>query len=112
MVGVSVVGATINILFGIILTPRMGVWGVCIASVLCYFSQTIYKFVDVRKFCKIEYNWKTVIPSIVVLTIQVVIMSLEIEGKLVVAFALTVLLILINVKALLSAATQLLARKG
>lgn len=112
MVGVSVVGAAINILFGIGLTPRIGVWGVCIASVLCYFSQTIYKFIDVRKFCIIKYNWKTVIPSITILTIQVVIMSLDIQNKLFVAIGLTVILILINVRALLSATKQLLSRKG
>lgn len=98
MVGVSIVGAAINIVVGIALTPHLGVWGVCIASVLCYFSQTIYKFIDVRKFCKIVYKWKIVIPNIFLLTIEVVMMSLEITHKILYSIGIIILLITINMK--------------
>lgn len=98
MVGVSIVGAAINIVVGIALTPHLGVWGVCIASVLCYFSQTIYKFIDVRKFCKIVYKWKIVIPNIILLTIEVVMMSLEITHKILYSIGIIILLITINMK--------------
>lgn len=98
MVGVSIVGAAINITVGMVLTPQLGVWGVCIASVLCYFSQTIYKFIDICKFCKIDYKWKIVIPNIILLTIQVVIMSLKISNKMMCSIGIAILLIIINMK--------------
>lgn len=111
MIGVSIVGALINFIIGIILTPQLGVFGVCIASVLCYFSQTIYKFIDIRKFCSITYSWKLVIPNIAILTIQVVIMSIEFHSNLFIAVGLTLFLFTINMKTL-SLGTNLLLKKS
>lgn len=107
MVGISIVGAGINILFGVLLTPKLSVWGVCIASVLCYFSQMIYKFIDIRKFCKIIYDWKTIISNIIILTIQVLVMSIEIPHNLLIAIGLTVVLFLGNIKVLIFAVKQI-----
>ena len=110
VVVVSVIGAAINIIVGIILTPQMGVWGICIASVLCYLCQTIYKFVDVKKFCNIKYNWKTVIPNIVALFIQVAVMSVDFPQKLIVSLALSISVVAINSQILLSATKNLIRR--
>lgn len=110
MVGVSIAGAGVNILFGFLLTPKLGVWGVCIASVFCYFSQMIYKFIDIKKFCKIIYDWKTVIPNITLLTIQVVIMSKKIPHNLIIAIGLTTILFLININTLISTLKQLIGK--
>lgn len=106
MIGVSVVGAVINIAFGIILSPHFGVWGVCIASVLCYFSQTIYKFIDVREFCKIHYNWGIVVPNIAILSIQVAIMSVPVPYQLMIASILTVCLMFVNARTFCAAVKQ------
>lgn len=97
MIGVSVVGAGINVFFSVLLLPGIGVWGVCIASVLCYFSQVVYKFADVKVFCKIKYNWKCIMPNIIILTIQIVVMSLELVNKFFISLGLAVILVLINI---------------
>lgn len=76
MVGVSIVGALVNIIVGMLLCPIIGIWGICIASVLCYFIQTIYKVVDVNKFCKIHYQWNIVSFNTSMLVIQVMMLSL------------------------------------
>ncbi len=98
MVGVSIVGAFINILVAIIFTPRLGIWGVCLASVLCYFSQTVYKFIDVKKFCVIKYDWKTIVPSLLFLTIQVVVMSFDVKYEILVSVFVAALILAINAR--------------
>jgi len=101
MVGVSIIGAGINIAFSIVLTPIIGTWGVCIASICCYFSQTIYKFIDIKKFCKIEYNWVIIIPNICLLTLQVLFMSVNLYGSLFGSIIIAILLFIINFKYIL-----------
>ena len=110
MVGISIVGALINVFVGLLLTPYLGIWGVCIASVLCYLSQTIYKFVDVRSFCNIKYNWKLILPNLILLTLQVVVMSVLNNYELIIAILITLVLIMVNMKSLLKATKQLLKK--
>lgn len=110
MVGVSVLGAGINIIVGALLTPIVGVWGVCISSVFCYFSQVLYKFIDIKKFANLAYDWKTVIPNITILIIQVVVMSLEIPHNLFLATLLTVIMFFVNIKAMKSMAMKLIIK--
>lgn len=95
MIGVSVVGSVTNIVVGLALTPICGIWGVCIASVFCYLSQVVYKFWDVRKFCKIKYNWIKIILNLLLLTTQVALMSTERNSSILlsIVFALTLLVI-------------------
>ena len=108
MVTIGVIGAAINFLLGIILTPQLGIWGVCIASVCCYFSQMIYKAVDIRKFCRIKYNWKIVVTDIIILSVQVIIMSIKVENFMLLSVVLAVLLWLINARYLIHAIKQMI----
>lgn len=101
MVGVSIVGALINLCLGLLLTPYIGIWGVCIASTLCYLSQVIYKFIDVRKFCNIRYHWRMIIPNIILLSMQVVAMSVFKRYELMTSMLLTLIILIINAKYLL-----------
>jgi len=103
MVGVSIVGAATNIIVGLLLTPLYGIWGVCIASVLCYLSQVIYKFIDIRKFCKIKYNWNKILPNIFLLIVQVIIMSLTDNKALLSAIVITIMLLLVNFNSIFNA---------
>lgn len=96
MVGVSVVGSLTNIIVGLILTPLCGIWGVCIASVSCYLSQIIYKFIDVKRFCKIKYNWIRIIPNILLLSLQVLIMSICCENDMIISIIIMLILLVIN----------------
>lgn len=103
MIGVSIVGAIINVGVGVILTPMLGVWGICIASSCCYSCQTIYKFIDIAKFCKIDYNWKHIISNMLVLSINVLIMSIGIPNKIWISFCLSVMLLFSNKKSIIYA---------
>lgn len=110
MVGVSLVGSVTNIVVGLVLTPICGIWGVCIASVLCYLSQVVYKFIDVRKFCRIKYNWIKIIPNLIILTVQVVLMSMERYNSIAFAIVLTLVLIVINCEDVLKATKEVIKR--
>ncbi len=98
MVGVSVVGAGINIFVGLVLTPFCGVWGICIASFCCYFSQVVYKFIDIRKFCFIKFDWKIINLNIGLLASQVFIMSIGIKYNLFIAIGFALILVFANYK--------------
>lgn len=103
MVGVSIVGAGINIFICLVLTPFYGIWGICIASICCNFSQVVYKFIDIRKFCLVKYDWKIIIPNMGLLTGQVFIMSIDIDYNLYMAIGIAFILIFANFRLLLSA---------
>lgn len=75
-IGVSLTGAFVNILAGIILAPKFGIWGVCIASALCYISQAIYMVIDVDKFCHITYKKKNILIDLAALAAVAGLMTL------------------------------------
>lgn len=102
MVSVSIIGAVINIGVGMILTPYMGIWGVCIASILCYISQVLYKAYDINKFCRLNYNYMTIIPSFLLLLIQVFILSFDINYKYILSITLMLFIFFINLKMMLN----------
>ena len=109
MIGVSIVGALVNLIVGIVLTPQLGIWGVCVASVLCYFSQVVYKFIDVRKFCKIKYCWSKIVINGLLLTIIIIIMSIgKTDYALLVSIIFTVLIFVLNCNDILNASKQML----
>lgn len=103
VIGVSIVGAIVNVGAGVILAPVLGIWGICIASICCYFCQVIYKFIDIAKFCKIDYNWRLIIPDILIVFFIVCIMSVNISNKIWISFCLSAILILVNQKSIMHA---------
>ena len=96
MVGASLVGAITNLAAGLALTPLCGIWGVCMASVLCYLGQIVYKLVDVRGFCKIRYHWRKLLPNLGILAVQVAWMSSGRAHAIVPAAALALALCVMN----------------
>ena len=111
-VGVSLCGAIINGLFGVLLTPQHGIWGVCLASALCYSGQTVYKYFDIKMFCKIQYNWKIIIPNSVWLFSQVGIMSTDIKYKNIISLFIAFIMLVNNWKTILEAANQIVGKKS
>lgn len=111
MVGVSIVGASINFIFGVLLTPHFGIWGICIATILCYFSQLLYKCIDIKKFCNIKCNWKLMISNVSLLSTQVLVMSLDVSNKLVIAIIIVFILMTMNIAILRSDISIFLDRK-
>lgn len=95
-VGVSITGAFVNILFCILLTPHIGIWGVCIASALCYISQTIYMVINIRSFCNITYNKRNILIDIIALSLVTFLMTIDGRSNLIIAIGITILLFLLH----------------
>ncbi len=74
----SIIGTIVNVGGSVILVPIYGIWGVCIASLLCYLVQFVYKIIDINSFCKLNVRWKTLILNIFLISIETVLMT---KGK-------------------------------
>lgn len=69
---ISVMGAIVNIIFCIYLIPNYGLLGVCIANLLCYITQWIYRIHDVKKFTQLNLNkWITLLSIILLLILGI-----------------------------------------
>lgn len=106
-IGVSIVGTLVNLGTGIALVPGAEIWGVCIASVLCYLSQAIYMVFDIRKFCSINYRKKEIAADILLLAAVTALMSIDTALSRAAAVLLTAILITIHIKDLKKAAGSL-----
>ena len=80
---ISLIGASVNIGISLILVPYIQIWGVCIASVICYLSQVLYKIYDIQKFCKLKFQLKEILLLFFVLLLQV---CLAIKGSMILSF--------------------------
>lgn len=111
VIRVGIVGASINIVAGVILTPIWGIWGVCIASAVSYFFQVIYKVYEVSNFCKINYEKKKLVFNFVVIGLEVIIMSLNQQYSTLVAILLIFMLVVYNSKSIILLVNHLLHKK-
>jgi O-antigen/teichoic acid export membrane protein len=57
----------VNLLLGIYMTPRYGIWGVAFASVISYLILDIYRFFDTRRYFRINYSSSFIFPTIILL---------------------------------------------
>ena len=107
---VGLIGVSINIVLGFLLTPGFKIWGVCIASTVSYLFQVIYKVYDVSSFCTIKYVKKSITFNILIIVAEVAVMLLNFQYNMLVAAALSLLLLIFNRKSLTSLAKCLLKK--
>ncbi len=107
---VGLIGVSINIVLGFLLTPGFKIWGVCIASTVSYLFQVIYKVYDVSSFCTIKYEKKSITFNILIIVAEVAVMLLNFQYNMLVAAALSLLLLIFNRKSLTSLAKCLLKK--
>lgn len=92
------IGAVVNIIVCLLTVRSLGIWGICIASFLCYISQAIYRVFDIQKFVFIKCDWKVIVPCILVLFLQVLCLTREITAGTIMACLLAVTVIVVNIK--------------
>lgn len=69
------IGVLVNLIVCFMVIPPYGIWGVALANLLMYFSQVIYKVIDIKKFCNIKFNGKKFFLFGMICFIQVVLMT-------------------------------------
>lgn len=70
-------GASINVIFSIILIIPFGIWGVLFASFLCYFTILIHRIFSTKMYLKLNLNIKVNLPIYFFLCLQAILMSTE-----------------------------------
>lgn len=71
------IGAVVNVGACLTLIPRLRIWGVCTATLLCFLSQSLYRAVDVSLFTGIPIPWKRVLSELALLGVQTYLLSVD-----------------------------------
>lgn len=95
-IAVSVIGGILNVIICILLIPKVGIMGVCIANVVSNLAQLLYRMFDVKKFCNLNMKWNIFRFNILLLLIQVILMSSRLKLKTEVSVFLSIIILLIN----------------
>ena len=101
--------AAVNILFNFLLIPSMGIWGAVIGTLIAYITIAFFRLFDVKRFVDIDIKWQTFLPTIVILILQAVAVSLDYH----IYFCSTIAIVLyfaINFKDILFLTRQIMAR--
>lgn len=101
--------AAVNILFNFLLIPSMGIWGAVIGTLIAYITIAFFRLFDVKRFVDIDIKWQTFLPTIVILILQAVAVSLDYHIYSCSTIAI-VLYFAINFKDILFLTRQIMAR--
>ncbi len=106
-------GAVLNVVMNAVLIPIMGPYGAAIATASSFIVVFIIRAFNTRKFVNIKINYLTFIPSALLLFAAAAVMIFEVAGEwgsFGIAAALTVLVVLLNIKSLLAIVPLVLQR--
>lgn len=72
----TIIGATTNIFFNIILIPKFGLYGASFSSAFSFLVTLIIRIIDSKKFFELQLNYKVVFYSHIILFIQIAMLNL------------------------------------
>lgn len=89
-------GAFVNIIVCLLTVKKMGIWGICIASLLCYASQALYRILDVRRFVNIKCDWRIIVPCVCALFMQALLLTKGSMINIIMAYAISCIVFICN----------------
>lgn len=116
----AMLGAVMNVVVSLILIPRIGTVGAAVGTAVSFITVFVARVINTRKYVKIDFKFGQMIPQVIILIVQTVVLLKLRSGVLmyVIEAALTVVMVLFNVKIirelaelLLGKAKELLKRK-
>ncbi|MBC8535717.1 oligosaccharide flippase family protein [Feifania hominis] len=108
----SAVGAGTNIVLNLILIPKYGVNGAAFATFVSYLVAFVLRAISARRMIRMEWNVPKLIFDTLVLFAQSIILIKEVPYWLLYEIALTLLMVVTNVKSLLLSAKKILRVKN
>ncbi len=66
----TVVAALVNIIIDLVLIERIGMYAASISTMLSYLLLAAYRMFDIKKFQNINYNFKKIIASVIILILM------------------------------------------
>lgn len=73
----SFIAAIINIVINVLLIKKIGLYAASISTLISYIFIAIYRAIDLKKYFKIEYNYKKILFSIILLVIECLIININ-----------------------------------
>lgn len=116
----AMLGAVMNVVVSLILIPRIGTVGAAVGTAVSFITVFVARVINTRKYVKIDFKFGQMIPQVIILIVQTVVLLKLRSGVLMygIEAALTVVMVLFNVKIirelaelLLGKAKELLKRK-
>ena len=69
--------AVVNIAVNWIFIPVLGIWGAAIGTLVAYITIAFVRLFDVKRFVTIDVQWRTFLPTMAILIVQAVFVSLD-----------------------------------
>lgn len=116
----AMLGAVMNVVVSLILIPRIGTVGAAVGTAVSFITVFVARVINTRKYVKIDFKFGQMIPQVIILIVQTVVLLKLRSGVLMygIEAALTIVMVLFNVKIirelaelLLGKAKELLKRK-
>lgn len=95
-VPVSIIGAGVNLVTGISLVTQYKIWGICMASCMCYLIQVIYKMYDIKRVCNVDIKTKRVIINIALISTQVLLIQKINTYKYLISSLIVIIFVVLN----------------
>lgn len=106
----TAVSAAVNVALSFALIPLMGIEGAAFATFMSYFVMFVSRVVHTRKFLNIRWHYGKMLVSFVVICIQCLFMTMELQGWLAVQIAACAVVIVLNMKDLMLTVRKILIR--
>lgn len=107
----AMIGTLLNILFNLLLIPRIGALGAAIATLLGYGAVLIVRLIDAPRIIRFRLFPIRLITSVLLLLASAAVMTLNVSGRIWWTLLLTVIIVAINAPALLGSLKKVLTRR-
>lgn len=91
----TVIGLIVNFVLCLILIPKMKIWGLLIATTISYLIMGIVRIYDTRRFVIINIFPVLFIPCFILITVQVLVMTINLQEYRMVSFLICFLILII-----------------
>lgn len=107
----AMIGTLLNILFNLLLIPRIGALGAAIATLLGYGAVLIVRLIDAPRIIRFRLFSIRLITSVLLLLASAAVMTLNVSGRIWWTLLLTVIIVAINAPALLGSLKKVLTHR-
>lgn len=94
----SMIGAITNIVLNFLMIPRMGLNGAAISTMISFIIVWIIRIYETKDFIKINFNIKNLIFTFLIISIQILVLYINIKLNFIIQIILLLLIILVNIK--------------
>lgn len=107
----TIIGAVANIVMNFCFIPLFGVQGAAVATFLSYFLVFVIRAIHTRQFIRIRFNIMKFGLNTILITLQAILMITEVPGWILYQVLLTLILVLLNGRALMQSIKNMVSKR-